>query len=94
LVSSNFNEFPDLPGPVSVSPLYAISRYLPQKDQILKVSSARHELLWLEIRHLRKQIIKASGRSLGASEISCLHRWKEKEGSRSAQKVKSYQIDH
>ena len=43
------------------------------------VSSVRRELLWLEIRHLRKVTIKCYGRTLGASEIpSCLHRWKEK----------------
>jgi hypothetical protein len=55
----------------------------------LRVSSARHELLWLEIRHLRKQAIKTFGRTLGASEVaSCLHRWKEREGEKSAQKLR------
>jgi len=73
-----------LPGPASLHPDLSIARYLPNDGSILRVSSARHELLWLEIRHLRKLTIKELGKTLGASEISCLHRWKEREGSRSA----------
>ena len=66
-----------------------MDRFHPTDALLLRVSSARHELLWLEIRHLRKQAIKTFGRTLGASEVaSCLHRWKEREGERSAQKLR------
>lgn len=37
----------------------------------------RNELLWLEIRHLRKRAIKLHGHTLGASEITLLHKWRD-----------------
>lgn len=42
-----------------------------------KVKETRKELLWLEIRHLRKRAIKLHGQTLGASEITMLHKWRD-----------------
>lgn len=77
LISSSFHAFPDLQGPTRQSKVLSIHFFTPQASLVSKVRETRKELLWLEIRHLRKRAIKLHGHTLGASEITMLHKWRD-----------------